>query len=112
MDRKAESTSDSYSSNIPSLFPFFCDLEILLNDIRGKFKIVKYNWPILDANEHFCDPNKFLDLIYSNDPKIENVFGKSNDIRDLLYFFDLKEIINLSNQKIKKKIDVIKKNEN
>ena len=92
--------------------PFFCDLEILLNDIRGKFKIVKYNWPILDANEHFCDPNKFLDLIYSNDPKIENVFGKSNDIRDQLYFFDLREIINLSNQKIKKKIDVIKNNEN
>ena len=92
--------------------PFFCDLEILLNDFKSKFKIVKYNWPILDANEHFHDPNKFLDLIYSNDPKIENVFGKSNDIRDQLYFFDLKEIINLSNQKIKKKLDVIKKNEN
>mgnify|MGYP006125437089 CR=1 FL=1 len=92
--------------------PFFCDLEILLNDFRSKFKIVKYNWPILDANEHFHDPNKFLELIYSNDPKIENVFGKSNDIRDQLYFFDLKEIINLSNQKIKKKLDVIKKNEN
>ena len=92
--------------------PFFCDLEILLNDFRSKFKIVKYNWPILDANEHFHDPNKFLELIYSNDPKIENVFGKSNDIRDQLYFFDLKEIINLNNQKIKKKLDVIKKNEN
>ena len=92
--------------------PFFCDLEILLNDFKSKFKIVKYNWPILDSNEHFHDPNKFLDLIYTDDPKIQNVFGKSNDIRDLLYFFDLKEIINLSNQKIKKKIDVIKKNEN
>ena len=92
--------------------PFFCDLEILLNDFKSKFKIVKYNWPILDANEHFHDPNKFLDLIYSNDPKIENVFGKSNDIRDQLYFFDLKEIINLSNQKIKKKLDMINKNEN
>jgi dTDP-4-amino-4,6-dideoxygalactose transaminase len=92
--------------------PFFCNLEILLNDFKSKFKIIKYNWPILDSNEHFHDPNKFLDLIYSNDPKIENVFGKSNDIRDQLYFFDLREIINLSNQKLKKKIDVIKKNEN
>ena len=92
--------------------PFFCDLEILLNDFKSKFKIVKYNWPILDANEHFHDPNKFLDLIYSNDPKIEDVFGKSNDFRDQLYFFDLREIINLSNQKIKKKLNMIKKNEN
>ncbi len=92
--------------------PFFCDLEILLNEFKSKFKIVKYNWPILDANEHFHDPNQFLDLIYSDNPKIENVFGKSNDIRDQLYFFDLKEIINLSNQKLEKKIHMIKKNEN
>ena len=92
--------------------PFFCDLEILLNDFKSKFKIVKYNWPILDINEHFHDPDKFLDLVYSDDPKIENVFGRSNDIRDQLYFFDLKEIVNLSNQKIKKKLDMINKNEN
>ena len=91
--------------------PFFCESESLLNNIKGKFKIVKYNWPILDSNEHFHDPNKFLDLIYTNDPKIQNVFEKSNDIRDQLYFFDLKEIINLNNQKIKKKTDIIKKNE-
>ena len=42
-----------------------------------------------------------FELIYSNDPKIENVFGKSNDIRDKLYFFELKEIINLSKIKLK-----------
>ena len=92
--------------------PFFCDVENLLNDIKAKFKIVKYNWPILDSNEHFRDPNKFTELIYSNDLQIQNVFEKSNDIRDELYFFDLKEIINLSEQKIKKRIDIIKKNEN
>ena len=92
--------------------PFFCESESLLKNIKSKFKIVKYNWPILDANEHFHDPNKFLDLIYDNDPKIQNVFEKSNDIRDQLYFFDLKEIINLSEQKIKKRINFIKKNEN
>ena len=92
--------------------PFFSESESLLKNIKSKFKIVKYNWPILDANEHFHDPNKFLDLIYDNDPKIQNVFEKSNDIRDQLYFFDLKEIINLSEQKIKKKINFIKKNEN
>ena len=92
--------------------PFFNESESLLKNIKSKFKIVKYNWPILDANEHFHDPNKFLDLIYDNDPKIQNVFEKSNDIRDQLYFFDLKEIINLSEQKIKKRINIIKKNEN
>ncbi len=92
--------------------PFFCESDRLLNSIKGNFKIVKYNWPILDSNEHFHDPNKFLDLIYDNDPKIQNVFEKSNDIRDQLYFFDLKEIINFSKHKIKKKIDIIKKNEN
>ena len=91
--------------------PFFCESENLLNNIKGKFKIVKYNWPILDSNEHFHDPNKFLDLIYTNDPKIQNVFEKSNDIRDQLYFFDLKEIIDLNKLKIKKRTDIIKKNE-
>ena len=92
--------------------PFFCESESLLNYIKENFKIVKYNWPILDSNEHFHDPNKFLNLIYDNDPKIQNVFEKSNDIRDQLYFFDLKEIINFNKHKIKKKIDIIKKNEN
>ena len=92
--------------------PFFCDTEILLNNFKSKFNIVKYNWPILDSNENFHDPNKFLNLIYSNDPQIRNVFDKSNDIRDQLYFFDLKKIINLSNQNIRKKIEVIIKNEN
>ena len=45
------------------------------------FKISEYNWPILDPNENFEDPSKFLDLLYSDDPKIENVFEKSNDLR-------------------------------
>ena len=104
---------DNYNHRWISLWhSFFCESENLLDNIKGKFKIVKYKWPILDSNEHFHDPNKFLDLIYDNDPKIQNVFEKSNDIRDQLYFFDLKEIINFNKHKIKKKIDNIKKNEN
>ena len=50
--------------------------------------------------------------MYSNDPRIEKVFGNSNDHRDELYFFDLNEIINLNKTKIKKKLEVIKKYEN
>ena len=88
--------------------PFFVTMKNLINNIKVKFKIVKYNWPILDSNEHFHDPNKFTDLIYSNELNIQNIFEKSNDIRDELYFFDLKEIIN-QQKKIKKKIDYKKK---
>ncbi len=89
--------------------PFFCNLDISLDKLKKKFKIVKYDWPILDSDENFHDPNKFLNLLYMNEPKIEKVFEKSNDLRDQLYFFDLKEIINLSKTKIKKKLDIVKK---
>ena len=65
----------------------------------------------MDASEYFQDSNKFLNLIYDNNPKIDNVFEKSNDLRDELYFFDLKEIINFSEYKIKKKLILLKKNE-
>ncbi len=92
--------------------PFFCDSEISLKNLKTKFKIIKYNWPILDANENFNDPIKFLELIYSEDPKIENVFEKSNDIRDDLYFFDLKDILNLTAGNIQKKLNIIIKHEN
>ena len=92
-------------------FPFFCDSERLLNNFKKDFKIIRYNWPILDANENFHDPNKFLELIYRDNLKLENVFEKSNDIRDELYFFSLKEIINLNNKEIKNKIIMCKKNE-
>ena len=44
--------------------PFFCELEMLLDNFKNEFKIAKYDWPILDTNEHFRDPNKFLDLIH------------------------------------------------
>ncbi len=91
--------------------PFFAD-STLINHLKKFFKISEYNWPILDSNENFKDPSKFLDLLYSDDPKIENVFEKSNDLRDELYFFDLNELIISSKKKIKKKIDLIKKNEN
>ena len=92
--------------------PFFCDHKILLDNLKSEFKISKYNWPILDSNEHFHDPNKFLELIYDASPNVESVFKKSNDIRDQLYFFDLKDFMDSSKTKIKKKVDIVKKNEN
>ena len=67
---------------------------------------------ILDADENFHDPDKFLDLLYTNNPKIYKVFEKSNDCRDQLYFFDLNEILNLTKKEIKKKLEIIKKYEN
>ena len=93
-------------------FPFLCESEKLLYKLKKKFKIVKYDWPILDSNESFQDPDKFLKLIYNDDVILENVFEKSNDIRDQLYFFSLKEVINLSNKEIKNRITMFSKNEN
>ena len=40
------------------------------------------------------------------------MFQNSDDIRDELYFFELKDFIKLGDKKIKKKIDIIQKNEN
>lgn len=92
--------------------PFFCNLDSSLGELKNKFKIVKYNWPILDADENFHNPDKFLNILYSKDPKINKVFEKSNDYRDQLYFFDLNEIINLTKTEIKKKLEIIIKYEN
>ena len=33
----------------------------LINHLKKFFKISEYNWPILDSNENFKDPSKFLD---------------------------------------------------
>jgi perosamine synthetase len=92
--------------------PFFCNIDSSLLNLQSKFKIVKYNWPILDADQSFHDPDRFLDLLYSNYPKINKVFEKSNDFRDQLYFFDLNEILILTTTKIKKRLEIIKKYEN
>ena len=92
--------------------PFFCNSKLLLEILKNEFKIIKYNWPILDADESFHDPNKFLNLIYDEKPNIDKVFKNSNDIRDELYFFELKDLIKLSETKIKKKLNIILKNEN
>jgi hypothetical protein len=56
----------------------------------------------LDADENFHDPNKFINLIYHEEPNIYKVFQNSNDIRDELYFFELKNFIKLSETNIKK----------
>lgn len=89
-------------------FPFFCEDEKLLSDLKKRFQIVKYNWPKLDLNESFNDPNKFLELLYNDDLYIENVFQKSNDLRDYLFFFSLNELTVLSNQEIKKRLILLK----
>ena len=93
-------------------FPFFCNSKKSLNNLKNQFEILKYNWPFLDKNENFHDPEKFLDLIYNDDLKLDNLFTNSNDIRDQLYFFSLKEILNSSFSNIKNKIYKFKKNEN
>ena len=91
---------------------FFCNNKSLLEILKNEFKIIKYNWPILDADENFHDPNKFLNLIYDEEPNIDKVFKNSNDIRDELYFFELQDFIKLSETKINNKLNLIKKNEN
>ena len=89
--------------------PFFCNTEITLKGLRKNFKIIKYNWPNLDLNINFQDPDKFIELIYKKDFNLDSIFGKTNDIRDNLYFFDLNELMNLSMTKISKKI-ILSKN--
>ena len=92
--------------------PFFCESKTTLSNLKNEFKIVEYNWPNLDLNENFNDPDKFLNLLYDKDLNLEKVFQKSNDLRDQLYFFDLKEIINLNKNKITHKIKIFKTYEN
>lgn len=92
--------------------PFFCESKTTLSNLKNEFKIVEYNWPNLDLDENFNDPDKFLNLLYDKDLNLEKVFQKSNDLRDQLYFFDLKEIINLNKNKITHKIKIFKTYEN
>jgi len=92
--------------------PFFCESKTTLSNLKNEFKIVEYNWPNLDLDENFNDPDKFLHLLYDKDLNLEKVFQKSNDLRDQLYFFDLKEIINLNKNKITHKIKIFKTYEN
>jgi len=72
--------------------PFFCENKIILEKLSKYFLIVKYNWPFLDNDESFRDPEKFYELIYSEKIYELNVFDNANDLRDNLYFFDLNEI--------------------
>ena len=92
--------------------PFFCESKTTLSNLKNEFKIVEYNWPNLDLDENFNDPDKFLNLLYDKDLNLEKVFQNSNDLRDQLYFFDLKEIINLNKNKITHKIKIFKTYEN
>ncbi len=89
-------------------FPFFTNSSKIINIIKKSFNIIKYNWPILDSNENFSDPEKFLNLIYDEQIKLDNVFEKSNDLRDELFFFDLQEISQLSVGNLKNKISKLK----
>ena len=92
--------------------PFFCYSEKIINKLKNNFNILGYNWPYLDLNENFQDPEKFLELIYKQDFKIDNIYGKSNDIRDNLYFFELKELMSLTKNEIAKKMIISKIDDN
>ena len=45
----------------------FCESKTTLSNLKNEFKIVEYNWPNLDLNENFNDPDKFLNLLYDKD---------------------------------------------
>tara|TARA_B100000989_G_scaffold298880_1_gene290690 strand:- start:2382 stop:3545 length:1164 start_codon:yes stop_codon:yes gene_type:complete len=92
--------------------PFFCYSEKIINKLKNNFNILGYNWPYLDLNENFQDPEKFLELIYKQDFKIDNIYGKSNDIRDNLYFFELKELMSLTKNEITKRMIISKIDDN
>ena len=85
-------------------FPVFIKSRQILQLLKKYFYINKYNWPHLDKSKKFNDPEMFLELIYSLEPHIDEVFENSNDIRDDLYFFDLNNLIYTNNYLIKKKI--------
>lgn len=84
--------------------PVFIKSQKVLQFLKKYFYIIRYNWPHLDKSEDFNDPDKFIDLIYSSEPNVSQVFEKSNDIRDELYFFDIKSLLMMNNYLIKKKI--------
>lgn len=88
-------------------FPFFTKSSKILKFLKKNFYITNYNWPNLDKNEKFNNPEKFLELIYNSTPNIDDVFKKSNDLRDELYFFDLSETIYSSDGSIRKKVKKI-----
>ena len=94
--------------------PVFIHSKETLDLIKNYFKINNYDWPNLDKNENFNDPSKFNEIIYKENLNLEDVFNKSNDLRDKLYFFDLRQMFFLNNYIIKKKLKTFKKkiNEN
>tara|TARA_Y100001970_G_scaffold294353_1_gene451312 strand:- start:12923 stop:14095 length:1173 start_codon:yes stop_codon:yes gene_type:complete len=93
-------------------FPVFISSKITLKNLKKYFSINKYNWPNLDKSEKFQDPEKFTNIIYEENPDLTEVFNESEDLRDDLYFFDLKDIFFTNNFIIKKKILNFKKNIN
>ena len=93
-------------------FPVFISSEKILQNLKKYFLINKYNWPNLDKSEKFQDPDKFINVIYEDNPNLADVFNKSDDLRDNLYFFDLKDIFFTNNFIIKNKILNFKKNIN
>mgnify|MGYP001320676279 FL=1 len=93
-------------------FPVFISSEKILQNLKKYFLINKYNWPNLDKSEKFQDPDKFINVIYEDNPNLADVFNKSDDLRDNLYFFDLKDIFFKNNFIIKNKILNFKKNIN
>lgn len=72
--------------------PFFIHDNANLNiTIQKKYRVLKYNWPALDKVDYFHSSEKFKKINILN-TKLTDVFLKTGDIRDQLYFIDLKFI--------------------
>ncbi len=72
--------------------------------IQKKYHVLKYNWPALDKIDYFHSSEEF-EKINVLDTKLTKVFLKTGDIRDQLYFIDLKFLQKNNDNSIKNKIE-------
>ena len=85
--------------------PFFAyDPTDLSFAIQKKYHVLKYNWPALDKIDYFHSSEEFK-KINVLDTKLTKVFLKTGDIRDQLYFIDLKFLQKNNDNSIKNKIE-------
>jgi len=84
--------------------PFFISKNIISEEIIKEYKIQRYNWPALDKSNYFQSYDNFK-KIKLKDANINNLFNNYEDLRDDLFFFDLKFIIKLKKNKLKTLID-------
>ena len=68
-------------------FPFFCEDENKLSEIKSMLKIIKYDWPCLDEYDEFLIGEKFNNLI--SDINFTKPLNNYRDERSNLYFIEL-----------------------